>query len=673
MPRHLKKEDEKNYIWLRVIASLLVVACAGYSATRYEDYFGGEGGTTHLVIAALLVAAMLVLVWWRNRLSDRANLICSAISWCITPFMCYALVECANSEWSCLFVEDAGLSIKLHMLNGMIYVFILLFFLGLTASLRISSIVSYAFFGLLGAAQYYVCMFRGQGFVASDFVSIKAAMNVAGSYDFNPNYWMFVAILMTMFGIILSSRFRGGLVRGIKKRAAFVAGAIVVAGAFVGTYFFLPQTKDMKVKLYKPQETYMKKGSMLAFVRSFRYLVIDKPEGYSVEAVEEIVARYSDDAEAAKISCDETPNLILIMNESLCDVNDISEGAITTNIDNLPVIHNLDENTVKGTLYEERRGGGTAIMEFETLTGVTNAFFPIGTIAYQTVLKGDTAALPSQLAANGYQGIIASHPHYPDGYNRQNAYPMLGFKQFVSKDDFKASGHDKKYGRYISDEAAYDELIEEFETATASSDDPFFAFQVTMQNHAPYDSAETDDVKITSEDTYDEFVEQYMNYAYTSDKQIGRLIEYFEDVDDPTLVVVFGDHAPRFDTSYYQKLLGITTSLTDEQEMSFQRTPIIMWANYDIEEEDLGDTSDNYTAAKIIELLGLKQTGYQRFLQDLQEDIPVINSLGYRDKDGNYYEIDDKTSPYYEKVREYNMLIYNELVDTEHTVEGFFE
>lgn len=667
------KINNKNIsIGLRILVTILVLICGGYSILRRGDYFTGNGGTLHLGLVALLYIAMLVLVWWKNNLSDKANLICSAVVWCLTPFVCYAMVECANSEWSCLFVEGAGLSLRMHLLNGMIYVFFLLFILCITASLRISAMFTYLFFGILGAAQYYVCIFRGQGFVAGDLAGIGAAATVAEAYDFNPNFWMYIAITLMLFGIILASRFKGQLVKGIKKRIAFLAGAVIVAGAFVGTYFFLPSTRDMRVKLFKPQETYMKNGSMFAFVRSWRYLFIDKPEGYSIEKVQEIADRYSDEVDPEKINAKEKPNLILIMVESLCDVNDIAEGAITTNTDNLPIIHNLKQDAVKGTLYEERRGGGTAIMECEMLTGDTNAFFPIGTIVYQTMLKTETPTLASQLANEGYQGVIASHPHMPTGYNRQNAYPLLGFKELKFKDDFIAAGNDGRYGRYISDEAAYDELIDEYEAAVAKSDDPFFAFQVTMQNHSPYDRAESDDVKITSDDTYDEFVEQYMNYAYTSDKALGDLINYFKQQDDPTLVVAFGDHAPRFDTSYYKKLLGINTELTDEQEMTFQRTPIFMWANYDIEEEDLGDTCDPYMSAKIVQLMGLKQTPYQRFLQDFQKKIPVINSLGYRDKKGNYYQIEDTTSPYYELVNEYNMLVYNHLVDTNHRIEGFF-
>lgn len=609
----------------------------------------------------------------KHKLSDKQNLIISGIICCITPILCYIMVECANSGWSCLFVDGAGLSIPMHILNLMIYAFFTGFVLLATASFRIASITSYAFFLLLGAAQHYVCIFRGMGFVASDFYSISAAEEVATGYDFTPDKGMWMAIAIAVVGIALASLFKGKIVSGTKERLLLAAGAIVVAGLFYATYFCLPQTRDMKVKLYKPQETYTKNGSMLTFVRSFRYLVIDKPEGYSPEKAQEIADRYREPIETAKINANQQPNLIVIMNESLCDVQEIFGDNFTTNEDVLPIIHGLDKNTVKATLHEERRGGGTSIMEFEMLTGCTNAFFPIGTMAYQTIIRDNTPSLATQLEKAGYGGVIASHPHSPKGYNRAEAYPLLGFKEFRSKDDFIVAGHDQRFGKYISDRAAYDEIIEEYEDHISNSKKPFFAFQVTMQNHAPYDAADTDDIKITSKDTYDESVEQYLNYAHESDKRIGELIEYFENTDDPTLLVVFGDHAPRFDTEYYKKVLNKTGDLTDADEMLFQRTPMIMWANYNIEEKDLNDWSDNYMSSEIMNLLGVKQTGYQRFLQDLQKEIPVINSLGYRDKDGKYYEINDKNSPYYELINEYNILVYNMLIDTEKTVKGFFE
>ena len=42
----------------------------------------------------------------------------------------------------------------------------------------------------------------------------------------------------------------------------------------------------------------------------------------------------------------------------------------------------------------------------------------------------------------------------------------------------------------------------------------------------------------------------------------------------------------------------------------------------------------NYLQARILEAAGMPLTGYQKFLLELKEDIPVINAFGYYGRDG---------------------------------------
>ena len=43
------------------------------------------------------------------------------------------------------------------------------------------------------------------------------------------------------------------------------------------------------------------------------------------------------------------------------------------------------------------------------------------------------------------------------------------------------------------------------------------------------------------------------------------------------------------------------------------------------------------------------------------------------DKNGKFYEVDDKKSPYYELLQEYAILQYNDLSDYKNRAEEFFE
>lgn len=149
-------------------------------------------------------------------------------------------------------------------------------------------------------------------------------------------------------------------------------------------------------------------------------------------------------------------------------------------------------------------------------------------------------------------------------------------------------------------------------------------------------------------------------------------MEYFKKVEEPTIIVMFGDHQPAIASSFYDSLYGASSGdLTPEDLMKKYQTPFIVWANYDIKEEEIDKMSANYLSAYVMEEAGLKTSAYQKFLLELYDDLPVISAMGAYDKDGNFYE-SPLESPYEDKVKEYQILQYNNLIDTDNTVESFF-
>ena len=98
----------------------------------------------------------------------------------------------------------------------------------------------------------------------------------------------------------------------------------------------------------------------------------------------------------------------------------------------------------------------------------------------------------------------------------------------------------------------------------------------------------------------------------------------------------------------------------------------MIWTNYDIAGENLGETSMNYLQTILMQVTGNELTGYQKFLANLREEVPVITAQGYIGADGKFYQISDKSSPYYEKVWEYSVLQYNCMFDQKNRVDSFF-
>ena len=153
------------------------------------------------------------------------------------------------------------------------------------------------------------------------------------------------------------------------------------------------------------------------------------------------------------------PNVIVIMKESFSDLAlaydmELAEDPIAY----FQEIVNGD-NVVSGIMHSSQFGGGTANIEYECLTQNETAFLPTGSMPYQQYIKSEIPSLASRLNELGYT-TTAIHPYYGSGWCRNIVYPLLGFDQMIFKDDFAAP---KKIRNYISDESAFQKIIELYE------------------------------------------------------------------------------------------------------------------------------------------------------------------------------------------------------------------
>ena len=614
---------------------------------------------------------LILVILWKNSLSAKTNHLLSWIFFCAAPFVSFLSLELVLTKVLVLKVGHTSHSI---LMNLLIYVSVLLVLYLVSSRIKRAVIVSYIFFAFLALGMYYVMIFRGTALILADFLSIQTAANVAGGYDFNLDFMAYLGTWLPIGGIVIISKLHTPRPFPWKIRLVMAAAALVICASFVPVYLHSEMMSKYKVRLWRPQDSYAKYGAVLALVESGRYLVVKKPENYSAAAVEEIAATYRKQADDT--SSDVKPNIIVIMDEALCDLQSLGESGevFRTNKEVLPFINGLKENTIKSNLFVSNLGGGTAIMEFEMLTGNTNAFLPKSTIAYQTIIKDRQPSFVSHLSALGYQGMYAIHPYRSNSYYRDKAYPYLGFKEFIDETQFIDPKEDKNIGANISDQVAFDKIIEKYEEAKERSSAPFFAFEVTMQNHTPFEEVENPEITILDDGYADSVAERYVNYAHASDQAFQGLVSYFEKVNEPTVLCIFGDHPPAIKTGFYSKVFGKKESaLSAEETMKLRKTPVVIWANYQIEGKTLQAVSPNYISGLVSDAAGIKKSGYQRFLQELQKKVPVINGIGYWGADGNYYETDDQNSPYYDIVHQYHILEYNNLIDRKNRIENFFE
>ena len=530
-------------------------------------------------------------------------------------------------------------SINKIMANLIIISILVLIIFAITNSFKASIIGINIISVIFGLVYYYVIKFRGTAVLAVDIFSATTAANVAGNYNYRMSYRCYLFVILTyVLSIYVLKLDRHNLFKG-KKR--LISVGIAILAVVCGFSLFIQSSRfddSLKIKMFKPQESYRKYGDYLTFTHSIRYIKGHKPEGYSEDKVEQISEQYPGIKGNGK-----KPNIIMIMNEALADFSSISD--IETNEDYMPFIHGLTENTVKGDLFVSIFGGGTSKTEYEALTSNSMAFMPKGSTPYVTYINRKTSSLATTLRAQGYGGMVAMHPYKGSGYKRNKVYPLLGFDKFYDLPEFNNA---KVIRNHVSDEGNFDKIIEVYEQNRKKDKKPFFLFDVTMQNHSSYDRKWdnlSDDISTIKD--YGDDVNIYLNMVKESDEAFKKLVEYFSNVDEPTMIIMFGDHQPKLNNHFYENVeKGF--SLGDEYKM-FEKynTPFVIWANYDIEEQTDVKISANYMGTMVDELAGNSMSGYQQMVNEIRKDIPIITAGGYIGADGKYYHTFDKSSPYY--------------------------
>ena len=158
-----------------------------------------------------------------------------------------------------------------------------------------------------------------------------------------------------------------------------------------------------------------------------------------------------------------------------------------------------------------------------------------------------------------------------------------------------------------------------------------------------------------------------------SDDALEELISYFEGVKEPVMVVLFGDHQPHLKDSFYKEVTGsVPDVFSQEQVMKKHRVPFLIWANYDIEEQEIERISLNYLPAFVLKTAGLKMSNFNRYLLDLHEKLPSISASGYYDEKGVLHEYSEEDSEYQELLEEYKVVQYHYLFDGKNHLKHHF-
>lgn len=612
--------------------------------------------------------------------------IVGTVSLLMAPVVSYFMFEYVTGNLDTVPYYMAVLNI------GWIYVLYLALF-AVTGRTRIAVPAASCVLYVISLAETFVVAFRSRPIMLWDVMAFRTAMTVSGNYEFFITRQMKTAfVLLLLMNVFLW--FTPRRVRGWKLRLA-VGGGIAASIAGYGAWFFavLVPSWGLGINMWAINGTYQEYGYVLSTAVSLQYVVKKPPQGYSNARLKEIYNRLEESiyAEAgngqaypvksqAYPESPESPenpenrpeegqpvtpvNLICIMNESLAELK--TAGDFTTNTEYFPFMDSLEENTVRGSLCVPVFGSMTSNTEFEFLTGDSMALLPANSIAYQFNVKPDTYSMVSTLKDQGYYSV-AMHPYPGENWNRVECYQNMGFDAFLDQEFYEGS---EELRNYVSDEADYQKLIQVVE-AKENPEDKLFIFNVTMQNHGGYEGIYDNfeqEVWLTGEyeGKYPK-TDQYLSLMKRSDQAFQYLVEYFSRIDEPTMIVMFGDHQPSVEDEFYDDIAGMPSSeITVQEHLMWYETPFIIWTNYSMPSEDMGRLGAVYLSSEVLWRANLEMTPYNRFLLAMKEDLPVVHFLGCYDREGTYYywaKAESERCPYQDTVLDYEALVYNHSLD----------
>ncbi len=495
----------------------------------------------------------------------------------------------------------------------------------------------------ISSLNHYVVGFRDKPIMLNDILAIRTAASVADGYEFKGYCYILLGILIVSCFILLMRWF---IIEEEKKKKRWYN---IIKIVLLVVVFMKVSWPKLYVYYWDIVDSYQKQGMIAGVISYAKNEAYTKPEGYSSEECERLLAEATPVASSVTTKAQ---NIIVIMNESLSDMRIINSEKVPSDL--TPFMDSMTDNVIKGQLYVPVFGAGTANPEFEVLTGISTAY--VKGMPYQSLVHNDLEGMCSFFGDNGYE-TNAFHPCWANNWSRKSVYQYMGFQDMLFLEDLK----EKELIRtHVSDSYDYRCVIDDY---GKKQTDNYFMFNVTIQNHGGY----TDDFNKGFEATVDlssvgnfEGTENYLSLLKESDKAFEELITYFSKVEEPTLICMFGDHQAQIEDSYYEYLYGKTLAeLTPEEAQKRYITPFIIWTNYDIEEAVVEKISSNYLSALVLQTAGYELNGYEAFLYHLYEKYPVLTPVGVYDREGVYYQsvdgIQDTMLSDYEKLQYYRI------------------
>lgn len=365
------------------------------------------------------------------------------------------------------------------------------------------------------------------------------------------------------------------------------------------------------------QDTKWLGNSINARYRSLSYVWLNQittdpiiePKGYSKEKIKEIEKKY--DQVALEINKNrneliDNQTIIYVLSESFADPSRIEGVNLSRNP--IPKIQEIKTKVTSGLMQSDGYGGGTANMEFQTLTGLP--FYNINPTV--SVLYSEVAPKMRKLisVSDSFNNKKVIHFESPINYSRNVIYNRLKFNKFISiddKDDFDWGYQEV----HISDESTYKAVLKEMD----AKKNQFFSV-ITIQNHSPFIAGEPSDLTATGRGFSDDENTKLTNYSRLltfTDTATQSFLESLSKIDKKITVVFYGDHLPG---------LYPESAFKNNPESQYQ-TDYFIWSNFDAPKLNYPLVNSSDFSAMVFEQTNSKVSPYYALLTEVLKKASV--------------------------------------------------
>ena len=516
---------------------------------------------------------------------------------------------------------------------------------------------------------------RNEPFYPWDFTLAGEATNILSSVKLTFSDAMLWAMGYVALGLVLAivldlllGRSKPGLKLRCAGFAALAGALMLMSGTWLSEGYI--QANTIPLRTYNQHWSYKENGFVYTFAANIYHARIREPEHYSQSALRELTQGYEPREGSVE------PNVIVVMSEAFADIWNAEN--LTFDRELAPNFNALAQRYLSGNCLTSEYGGNTANCEFEVLTGYSTYLAPTGTVMYMSYLNRKTDSYVSYLKSRDYY-TVALHPYQRTFFSREKAFDLLSFDDYYSAEHFEGAERIRE-ANLITDDAVADRIIAEYEKNEPSGRG-FFCHTVTMLNHTSYVKADwSDEERVGMEASCDLTETEYhalASYATGithADAMLGKLVDYFSRVEEPTVILFFGDHQPSLGTPGYelmQRIGYVRDNESDAGRSALQSTPYLIWNNFQTEPTaQRMDMSMFHLIPYMTRMLDMDRPAFHGYMDALFAEVRAVTRNVGLDGDGNPILMPQGQAM--DKFQEYLTIVYDGLMGKQYANEALY-